>query len=134
MNKGGYMDCIFCKIIKNEMPSYKIYEDDVVLVMMDIDPTTDGHLLIIPKKHYVNLSDIDLDTLNHIYKIAKDMYILLKGKLNIDGLTLTQNNDYGQEVKHYHLHLVPRYKNDGIHFSKRIETSSIEEIYNKING
>lgn len=134
MNKGGYMDCIFCKIIKNEMPSYKIYEDDVVLVMMDIDPTTDGHLLIIPKKHYVNLSDIDLDTLNHIYKIAKDMYILLKEKLNIDGLTLTQNNDYGQEVKHYHLHLVPRYKNDGIHFSKRIETSSIEEIYNKING
>ena len=111
------MDCIFCKIIKNEMPSYKIYEDDVVLVMMDIDPTTDGHLLIIPKKHYVNLSDIDLDTLNHIYKIAKDMYILLKEKLNIDGLTLTQNNDYGQEVKHYHLHLVPRYKNDGIHFS-----------------
>ena len=134
MNKGGYMDCIFCKIIKNEMPSYKIYEDDIVLVMMDIDPTTDGHLLIIPKKHYVNLSDIDLDTLNHIYKIAKDMYILLKEKLNIDGLTLTQNNDYGQEVKHYHLHLVPRYKNDGIHFSKRIETSSIEEIYNKING
>ena len=134
MNKGGYMDCIFCKIIKNEMPSYKIYEDDVVLVMMDIDPTTDGHLLIIPKKHYVNLSDIDLDTLNHIYKIAKDMYILLKEKLNIDGLTLTQNNDYGQEVKHYHLHLVPRYKNDGIHFSKRIETSSIEKIYNKING
>ena len=128
------MDCIFCKIIKNEMPSYKIYEDDVVLVMMDIDPTTDGHLLIIPKKHYVNLSDIDLDTLNHIYKIAKDMYILLKEKLNIDGLTLTQNNDYGQEVKHYHLHLVPRYKNDGIHFSKRIETSSIEKIYNKING
>ena len=134
MNKGGYMDCIFCKIIKNEMPSYKIYEDDVVLVMMDIDPTTDGHLLIIPKKHYVNLSDIDLNTLNHIYKVAKDMYILLKEKLNIDGLTLTQNNDYGQEVKHYHLHLVPRYKNDGIHFSKRIETSSIEEIYNKING
>ena len=65
------MDCIFCKIINGEISSYTIYEDDIVKVIMDVNPITDGHLLIIPKKHYVNLNDIDIDTLIHIQKIAK---------------------------------------------------------------
>jgi len=65
------MDCIFCKIINNEIPSFTIYEDDIVKVFLDISPSSNGHSLIIPKKHYTNLVDIDMDTLTHINKVTK---------------------------------------------------------------
>ena len=120
------MDCIFCKIINNEIPSYTLYEDDIVKVFLDISPSSNGHSLIIPKKHYTNLVDIDIETLTHINKVAKEMYSLLKEKLNCDGLTISQNNDYGQEVKHYHMHLIPRYKKDGL--------KPVEEIFKIIKG
>lgn len=104
------MNCIFCKIIEGEIPSYTIYEDDVVKVFLDINPDSNGHMLIIPKEHILDLDDMDDFTLNHIMKIAKKMKKLLEEKLNIDGLTLIQNNGEVQEVKHYHLHLKPYYK------------------------
>ena len=126
------MDCIFCKINNKEIPSYTVYEDELVRVMMDINPVTNGHLLIIPKEHYTNLEDMPLDILTHIQKIAKDMYKLLKDKLSIDGLTLCQNNDYGQEVKHYHLHLIPRYKGDNLKMASNQGKDEIKIIYEKI--
>lgn len=127
------MDCIFCKIIKEEIPSYTIYEDEVVKVFLDVNPDTNGHSLIIPKKHFQNLNDIDQETLNHINKIAKDIYKLLKEKLNCDGLTISQNNDYGQQVKHYHMHLIPRYKDDEFYhkYNKDILVDP-EQIYEEI--
>ena len=129
------MDCIFCKIINDEIPSYSLYEDDIVKVFLDINPSTNGHCLIIPKKHYTNIVDIEIDTLNHINKIAKDMYSLLKGKLSCDGLTISQNNDYGQEVKHYHMHLTPRYKKDGWkHNYNKNELKPVEEVFKTIKG
>ena len=129
------MDCIFCKIINNEIPSYTLYEDDIVKVFLDISPSTNGHCLIIPKKHYTNLVDIDMETLNHINKTAKEMYALLKEKLNCDGLTISQNNDYGQEVKHYHMHITPRYKKDGLeHNYNKKELRPLEEIFKTIKG
>ena len=103
------MDCIFCKIIKGDIPSYTIYEDEIVKVILDINPVSNGHMLIIPKTHYVNLMDIDDSVLSHIMNTSKDLYKKYKDKLNMDGLTITQNNDYGQEVKHYHLHIIPSY-------------------------
>ena len=126
------MECIFCKIIKGEIPSYTVYEDEIVKVIMDINPITNGHLLILPKEHFVNLEDIEINTLSHIQNIAKKMYQLLKDKLNIDGLSLTQNNEYGQEVKHYHLHLIPRYINDNINFIPSNEKEDVEKIFTKI--
>lgn len=116
------MDCIFCKIINNEIPSYKLYEDDTVLCFLDVNPMSNGHTLIIPKKHYKDFDDIDSTTLNHIFEIAKDIKKLLEDKLNIDGLSLIQNNGIAQEVKHYHLHLVPKY-------SKKNEIKDVKEIY-----
>jgi histidine triad (HIT) family protein len=104
------MNCIFCKIINNEIPSYKLYEDDNVLCFLDVSPDSNGHCLIIPKKHYQDIDDIDDITLNQIMIIAKKIKELLEEKLNIDGLTLIQNNGDIQEVKHYHLHLKPYYK------------------------
>ena len=104
------MDCIFCKIINNEIPSYTLYEDDMIKCFLDVNPESDGHTLIIPKKHYTELSDIPLDVLTHIMEVAKKFEITLKEKLNYDGLRLVQNNGFIQEVKHYHLHLIPIYK------------------------
>ena len=117
------MECIFCKIIKGEVPSYTIYEDDLVKAFLDVNPDVNGHILIIPKKHYQDLFDIDENVLRHIMKCAKDLDKLLKEKLHTDGLTLVQNNGLKQEVKHFHLHLKPQYKIEG-------EKMSVEEVYN----
>ncbi|MBP3635714.1 MAG: HIT domain-containing protein [Bacilli bacterium] len=118
------MDCIFCKIINGEIPSYTIYEDKIVKVFLDVNPMSPGHMLIIPKKHYENLDDINMSTLTHLNVIAKKMHVLLKEKLNIDGMTIVQNNGEVQEVKHYHMHLKPYYKeNNGI---------TITQVYEKL--
>ena len=127
------MDCIFCKIIKGAIPSYTIYEDEIVKVILDINPVSNGHMLIIPKTHYVNLMDIDTSVLSHIMNTSKDLYKKYKDKLNMDGLSITQNNDYGQEVKHYHLHLIPRYENDNIEFIKPTNLDSVEDVYKKMS-
>ena len=124
---GDKMDCIFCKIVNGEIPSYTLYEDDIVKVFLDVNPDTNGHTLIVPKKHYQDLFDIDNDTLMHIMDISRKINQLLSDKLNTDGLTLVQNNGLKQEVKHFHLHLKPQYKNEG-------KLLSVEEIYKKING
>lgn len=127
------MDCLFCKIINKEIPSKTIYEDDVVFVFLDINPTSNGHMLIVPKKHYENILDLDSNILSHMHLIIKDLYKLLKDKLNIDGFTIVQNNLYGQEVKHFHIHIIPRYKDDGIrmHFDHN-KLNRIDEIFKKI--
>ena len=103
-------DCLFCKIINNEIPSYTLYEDDIVKVFLDIDPKSNGHSLVIPKKHYQDLYDIDNDTLIHIMNIARDISKKITNKLHCDGITLEENNGICQEVKHFHLHIIPRYK------------------------
>lgn len=110
-------ECLFCKIINNEIPSYVIFEDEIVKVFLDINPSTNGDCLIVPKKHYENMIDIDLDTLNHINIISKKIYVLLKEKLNCEGITFVQNNELGQDIKHFHLHVTPRYKDDLISHS-----------------
>ncbi len=127
------MDCLFCKIISGDIPSNTIYEDEIVKVFLDISPISNGHCLIVPKKHYTNIEDIDLETLKHINEISKKLHKELKEKLNCEGLTLIQNNGLGQEVKHYHLHLVPRYTNDEIMMNSNKEVlESIENIMNKL--
>ena len=103
------MDCIFCKIINGDIPSFTIYEDDVVKVFLDVHPDANGHALVVPKKHYQDLFDIPNDTLIHIMEVARKMDDLFKEKLDSKGLTLIQNNGIAQEVKHYHLHLLPKY-------------------------
>lgn len=129
------MNCIFCKIISGEIPTDKIYEDDKVLVFLDANPEANGHMLIIPKKHYLDVNDIDLDLLKHINDISRKMYQLLKDKLKAEGVTIFQNNGSAQAVKHYHMHLLPRYKDDGFkhEYNKDIllDTKKIKEILAK---
>ncbi|MBR2603596.1 MAG: HIT domain-containing protein [Bacilli bacterium] len=121
-------NCIFCKIVKGDIPSYTIYEDEIVKCFLDINPVNDGHALIIPKKHYTNLDDIDLDTLNHIMKVAKDIKKKLDEKLNMGGLRLFQNNGSVQEVKHFHLHLVPSNGND-IELITNTNKKDVKEVF-----
>ncbi len=112
---------VFCKIINNEVPSYTIYEDDVVKVFLDVNPNSTGHTLVVPKKHYQDFFDIDDETLGHILKVAKETADCIKDRLHCDGITLAQNNGLGQDIKHYHLHLIPKYYNES--------KLSIEEVY-----
>ncbi len=121
------MDCIFCKIINDEIPSYTLYEDEIVKVFLDVNPDSNGHTLIIPKKHYKDLYEIDDDTLIHIMKVARKIDKTLHEKLNTSGLTLIQNNGDVQEVKHFHLHLKPYYKD-------KKEILPVEEIFKKLEN
>lgn len=105
------MDCIFCKIVNGEIPCYKLYEDDKVLAFLDINPDSDGHTLVIPKKHFKDLDDIDDETLLSINSVSKKIKKMLEKKLNCDGISLLQNNGEVQEVKHYHMHIKPYYNN-----------------------
>ena len=121
---GDKMDCIFCRIVSGEIPSYKVYEDDKILAFLDINPYAPGHTLIIPKEHTLDLTTIPSDTLNYIMVKAKDIAKLLTEKLNAPGCTLIQNNGFVQEVKHFHLHLIPKYMDN-------LETE-VKEVYEKI--
>lgn len=127
------MDCLFCKITSGEIPSETVYEDDIVRVFLDINPVSNGHLLVVPKKHFENALDIDDETLLHIRRITLKMYDLLKEKLSADGLTLCQNNNYGQAIKHYHLHLIPRYENDDTEFKPdRSKLADVKDVFNQL--
>ena len=124
-------DCLFCKIIDGSIPSYTVYEDDKVKAFLDINPNNDGHLLVIPKEHKANLYEMDDETLIYMLNIIREkLKPILSDKLNIDGLTISQNNDYGQEVKHFHIHVIPRYKNDK--FPLASDCSKVEDVYRKL--
>lgn len=117
---------IFCKIIAGEIPAKKIFEDDIVMVIMDVNPVSNGHCLVIPKVHYQDLYDINNKTLEHILNIARDIGKILMEKLACDGITLVQNNGSVQEVKHFHLHLIPKYE------GKDKVDLSVDDVFHKI--
>ncbi len=129
------MDCIFCKIINGEIPSLTVYEDDLVKVFLDINPTTNGDMMIVPKNHCVTIEDLDEELVLHMFKVAKEMYSLVKEKLGAEGLTLVQNNGHGQDVKHFHLHLTPRYSNDDFkHSTNKDILIDKEEVLEKLKN
>ena len=125
VNMVKKMDCLFCKINSGEIPSKTIYEDEIVRVIMDINPTSNGHILIIPKKHITDFEKMDNNTLSHINNIAKEMKKVLYQTLNPSGLVLVVNYGIAQQIKHYHLHLIPAYE-------IKQELEDIDVIYNKI--
>ena len=108
-------DCIFCKIAGGEIPSHTLYEDGKFKVILDVAPATRGHALIIPKRHYANLYELPEDMAADVIRLAKKMMEKMTDKLNCDGFNLIQNNGEiaGQTVFHFHMHLIPRYHNDG---------------------
>lgn len=123
-------DCIFCKIANGEIPSNTIYENSDFRVILDNGPATKGHALVLPKAHYADLFEIPDETLAGAAKVAKEVAANIKEKLGCDGLNLVQNNGAaaGQTVMHFHLHIIPRYSNDGQHILWKPTQPSAEEL------
>lgn len=108
-------DCVFCKIVNGDIPSNTIYENSEFKVIMDISPATKGHVLVLPKEHFKDIYDIDAETAGKLFQLAAVVARALKEVLHCDGLNIIQNNGEiaGQTVFHFHMHLIPRYENDG---------------------
>ena len=128
--------CIFCKIVANEIPSKKIYEDDLVLGMLDISQTTKGHSLVLPKKHYDNILEMPKEELDHMINVVQDLSKQLINKLDAKGINvLTNINEAaGQSVLHAHIHLIPRYnENDTVKIQYTQNEFDLDEIQKTIN-
>ena len=118
------MDCLFCKIVNGEVPSKKIYEDDLVIAILDAYPNCDGHTLIIPKKHYTDFTEIDDELLIHINKIKKELTKKIIERIKPKCISFQVNYLEGQVIKHYHLHIMPNPR-------EKVKFST-DEMFNKL--
>ncbi len=130
-------DCLFCKIIAGEIPSTKVYEDDTVFALLDIHPVNIGHIVMVPKTHYVNLYETPDETVAHMMVIAKKLAIAVKKTMSADGINIEMNNepDAGQVILHTHLHIIPRFQGDGFtywHGARGYEEGEADEVAGKI--
>ena len=130
-------NCIFCKIANGEIPSTTLYEDEDFRVILDLGPATRGHALLLPKNHFANLFELDDETAQKAILVAKKMAGKMKAALGADGFNLVQNNGEaaGQTVFHFHMHLIPRYKNDDAGFgwkSGELTDADRDEILAKL--
>lgn len=123
-------DCIFCKLANGIFETNSIYEDDTYKVILDMGPATRGHALILPKEHADNLFELDEETAKGAMALAKKLGKKMMDKLNCDGLNIVQNNGEaaGQTVMHYHLHIIPRYKDDNQHILWNPQETTDEEL------
>jgi histidine triad (HIT) family protein len=132
------MDCIFCKIVKGEIPCYKIYEDEYCLAFLDINPLTKGHTLVIPKKHYARIDEMPEEDFLNFCKGLKKVIDLIKENISSDfNIIVNQGKMAGQEIFHLHVHIIPRYGNENIfnwNCNKLTEEEAkeiLEKIHNK---
>lgn len=123
-------NCIFCKIANGEIPSKTLYEDERFRVILDLGPASKGHALILPKDHYANLYELPDETAGDVMKLAKKMAAQMTERLGCEGFNLVQNNGElaGQTVFHFHMHLIPRYKEDGQKIGWKPQEISQEEL------
>lgn len=129
--------CIFCKLAGGEIPTATLYEDEDFRVILDANPASKGHALIIPKEHYANLYELDDELAAKAMVLAKKMITKLTDILGCDGYNLVQNNGEaaGQTVFHFHLHMIPRWKDDGVGITWKmgeLTEEDKEEILSKI--
>ncbi|MEI8174441.1 MAG: HIT domain-containing protein [bacterium] len=123
--------CIFCKIIKKEISCTKIYEDENFLAFLDIQPVSDGHTLIIPKKHIVWMQEADDETISEIFKLTKKLMLATKNGVKCD---YVQVSIVGKDVPHFHIHLIPRYLKDKLSMfpTKKYKDKESTEVAKKI--
>lgn len=130
-------NCIFCSIIQGKIPSFKVFEDETVFVFMDIHPITKGHMLVIPKKHAQYLCELTEKEAGHLLKIGQKMNALVRKILKCDDVSMhiSDGKHAGQEVPHVHLHVIPRYKDDGFGFKfpdnykDPVDIKKVEDVY-----
>ncbi|NQJ72419.1 HIT family protein [Streptococcus suis] len=126
-------DCIFCKIVAGEIPASKVYEDDHVLAFLDITQVTKGHTLVIPKKHFRNVLDMDAEAAGQVFAAVPSIARQLKEKLGASGLNIVNNNEEaaGQTVFHTHIHLLPRFdQNDGLDIQFKVNEPDFPALTN----
>ncbi len=109
------MDCVFCKIVKGEIPADKIYEDENCLAFLDITPVNPGHILLVTKEHYENIYELPDEIFSKLAPIIKKLAIAAKKGMDADGINIGMNNERpaGQIIPHVHFHIIPRFSNDG---------------------
>lgn len=115
------MNCLFCDIAKDKNKRLTIYEDDLIIVLMDKYPICDGHLLVIPKNHYESIYDVPENTFSHMFNIAKKYAKIIMDTINEEGCTFSINYGSKQEIKHLHLHIMPD-------FNKK-PSKKVEDVY-----
>lgn len=129
-------DCIFCKIVKGEIPCSKVYEDENIFAFLDIAPVHKGHTLVIPKKHFETILDVPEQELKELILAVKKVAIAVEKGVDADGFVVTMSNKKaaGQVVPHAHFHIIPRFEDDGLkHWSKiEYKEGELEEYKNKI--
>jgi histidine triad (HIT) family protein len=123
--------CIFCKIVKKEIPCTKVCEDENFLIFLDIQPSSIGHTLVIPKKHFAWMQEADDETIADIFKLSKKLMLAIKKALGCDYVQLSI---IGKDVQHFHIHLIPRKLKDDIHqfLIKKYKKGEDEEVAKKI--
>ncbi len=123
-------DCIFCKIVNGGIPSYTVYQDDDTLAFLDINPNTQGHTLVIPKKHAANITDMDDKDIASLFRPVRKVVSGLQATINPEGFNLVVNHGEvaGQVIHHFHCHVIPRNTGDGIEYEFRGITPSPEEF------
>ncbi|MFV0499515.1 MAG: HIT family protein [Bacilli bacterium] len=127
------MDCLFCSIVKKEIPSNIIYEDDYTIAFLDIFPAADGHVLVIPKKHFVELKEMPREEHVNLIETIKKIYHVIEKVTNCDGIHLIENYGIAQEIKHVHFHIIPTYStNKVININSIGNVENLNEIANKI--
>ena len=132
-------NCIFCKIANHDIPGKIIYEDDVCMAFLDLSQTTDGHTLVIPKKHYAHILEVDQQTLAHMMDIVQKVALQIQSTLHAKGFNIITNMNEvaGQTVHHFHIHIIPRYnQHEGFetHYLDRSQDVNLDDIYQKITG
>lgn len=130
-------DCIFCKLANGVFPTNSIYEDETFNVILDVSPANYGHALILPKNHYQDVFEIDEETLGKAMILAKKIAARQAEVLKCDGVNIIQNNKEaaGQSVLHYHLHVIPRFVNDGqkmLWNPKTVDNDVMKEVCQKL--
>lgn len=123
-------DCLFCKLIAGEVPSHTIDEDDKTLAFMDINPWTRGHSLVIPKEHSRNIYDADPEDLAATHRTAQRLAQRMRERLNCEGINIVQSSEpvAMQTVFHTHVHVIPRYSDDGLRLPAHPEPAEHEEL------
>lgn len=127
------MDCIFCKIIDGEIPAIKVLDEELVIAFMDINPSSKGHMLVVPKNHAENIFEISESDLANLIKAVKRCAKAVKEALNAEGITILQLNGKASDqiVPHLHIHIIPRWENDGLSISNwEMKPGDMEEINN----
>lgn len=117
------MECIFCH--KEKLLTDIVYEDEIVMAFLDMEPINEGHILLVPKKHYLDVDEIPDEVLSHLMIVSKKIVSTLKDIYNPNGYSIMQNGGVFNEVGHYHLHIFPRYSNDGFGWTYGEDTKSV---------